>query len=73
MRTPMSPAASSDDQTWPPELRQARDAINRAAGRDAGLQEPSELEKAVDGRFPLPNLDFVQGVRDNEKPKRNET
>ena len=73
MRTPMSPAASSDDQTWPPELRQARDAINRAAGRDAGLQGPSELEKAVDGRFPLPNLDFVQGVRDNEKPKRNET
>lgn len=73
MRTPMSPAGSSSDESWPPELRQARDAINRAAGRDAALKEPSELEKAVDGRFPLPNLDFFEGVRDKSQSKRDET
>jgi hypothetical protein len=72
MRTPITPAASSSDESWPPELRQARDAINRAAGRDAGLKEPSELEKAVGGRFPLPNLDFVDGVRNKSPSKRDE-
>jgi hypothetical protein len=56
------------DSQWPSDLRAARDAINRAAGRDAEIErrsEPerqSELEKAVGGRFTLPKLDFVAGL-----------
>ena len=76
MRTPLTPmAAGDDDPAWPPELRKARDDINRAAGRDAGLVSQTELERAVDGRFPLPNLDFVRGPGDETGPadrKRSE-
>ncbi|NBQ09284.1 MAG: hypothetical protein EBX17_12165 [Betaproteobacteria bacterium] len=70
MRTPIHAAPPSDDESWPPELRKARDAINRAAGRDAGLESQSPLEKAVDGRFPIPDLDFVEGVREGKKSER---
>jgi hypothetical protein len=73
MRSPISPSPSTGEASWPPELRQARDAINRAAGRDAALQGETDLEKAVAGRFPLPKLDFVQGVRDKDKAKPDGT
>jgi len=62
MRRPASALPLAPDPQWPAELRAARDAINRAAGRDAETERPSELEKAVGGRFPLPQLDFVEGL-----------
>ena len=62
MRRSASPGPVTPEPEWPAALRAARDAINLAAGRDAELQRQSELEKAVGGRFPLPRLDFVQGL-----------
>jgi len=55
------------DSQWPSELRAARDAINRAAGRDAELERRSETERLSEGKR------RSEADRQSEAERRSET